>query len=277
MKDIYRITEKLNLDDRILKLLRNETSYPLHINDFHALETYWYPHPPCLVPLFLGHGAFYHGVIKHFFCERQPTFAEYILEDGYISEIARDAEQFTTLMLLKIIMNKDGLTDEIIHFCHSIDFEGYDEIDRFIVDYGDDPNEFEHLTCFKNEKPFKHIKNLDEYNGDFPSSLCILNTNLHLQNACSLEIAPVEKLNSIEHIPSWLIESKNQKELFSHYLSRNELREAWLTLNSKNWLLKDVASGLDLFKSKTDDDLFHMVADNWIAGWKNSNFSNSNY
>lgn len=277
MMDIIKIAEGLNIDSRILKLVNREILLPKYIDDFNSVQDHWYPHPPCLVPLFLGHGASYTGVIKHFFLERESPFVEYVLEDGFISEIARNADQFITLIILKMIIIKDGLTDEIIDFCKSLDFEPYDQIDQFTLDYGDDPQEFKNLVFFKTEEPFKYIRQLNGYNGDFPSSLSILNENSYLKNAAYLEIAATEKLGEIEDLPPWLVEGNNKKNLFDFYLAGNQLKEAWLTLNSKHWLLKDVANCLAQLKKKADDDLFASVADYWIAGWKKSDFLDNQY
>ena len=277
MADIYRIAEKLNIDKRIIKLVRKEIFLPNYIDDLKPTTDYWYPHPPCLVPLFLGHGASYKGVVKHFFCDRESPFVEYFLEDGYISEIARNADQFITLLVLRMIIIKDSLTSDIIDFCKKIDYAQYDDIDQFTLDYGDEPQEFKNLVFFNTERPFKYIKELNDYNGDFPSSLSILNKNFYLKSAAYAEIAATEKLAEIEDLPPWLIESKNKKDLFDLYFTKNQLKEAWLTLNSKNWLLKDVADCLEKLRSKTNDDLFTLIADNWIDGWKNSTFLNGKY
>ncbi|MCZ4223988.1 hypothetical protein [Pedobacter rhodius] len=67
MADIYKIAEKLNVDDRIIKLQRKEILLPNYIDDLNPVTDYWYPHPPCLIPLFLGHGASYKGIINIFF------------------------------------------------------------------------------------------------------------------------------------------------------------------------------------------------------------------
>jgi len=277
MTDINRIAEKLNINKRILKLVNREILLPNYIDDFNPLTDYWYPHPPCLVPLFLGYGASYKGMVKHFFCERESTFVDYFLEDGYISETARNADQFITRIVLRMIIIKDGLTNEIIDFCKSIDFDQYDEINQFTLDYGDDPQEFKNLVFFKTDKPFQDLKDLNDYNGDFPSSLFILNKDSYLKSAAYVEIAATKGLAEIEDLPPWLIERNNKKDVFDLYVSRNQLKEAWLTLNSSNWLLKDVAERLEQLKSKTNDDLLALVADNWITGWKKSNFLDNQY
>ena len=63
----------------------------------------------------------------------------------------------------------------------------------------------------------------------------------------------------------------NNKELFHQSIKENNLKKAWFTLNNKGWLLKDVASSLDVLKGIIKDELFHLMADNWINGWQNSN------
>lgn len=277
MSDIYRIAERLNVDYRIIRLIKKEILLPQYLNDFNPSVDYWYPHPPCLVPLFLGQGASYTGLTKHFFFERKSTFVEYSIENGYLSEIGRSADQFITLLVLKMIIIKDGLNAEIVDFCKALDFEQYVEIEQFALEYGDDPQEYKHLVFFKTQTPFKYIKVINEYDGDFPSSLYILNSNTSLQDASSFEISPVEKFNEIEDLSPWLIEESNKKDLFEYYLSNNKLKEAWLTLNSKNWLLKDVYYCLEELKRKANDDLFSLVADYWTTGWTKSNFLDSRY
>jgi hypothetical protein len=250
---------------------------PHYIDDYNSTSDYWYPHPPCLIPLFVGHGASYKGVVKHFFCERESTFVEYFSENGYLSEIARNADQFLTLIVLKMILTKDGLTDEIIKFCDAIDFREYNAVDKFTLEYGDDPKDFDHLVFFKNRMPFKFIKDLDEYDGDFPSSIYILNNDTYLRSSSYVEIAPVEKLLEVEHLSPWLKQSEDKKDLFDFYIRNGNLKEAWLTLNSKNLLLKDVAEGLKKLSLKANDESFSIVANHWIAGWKKSTFSDGQY
>ena len=277
MGNIKAIIEKLNIGNSIKKLVNREVKIPDYFDDFNSLDSYWYPHPPCLIPIFLGYGASYKGVINHFFCTREVTYTEYFLEHGYISEIARTAEQFITLMVLRMIIVKDGLTDEIIDFCKKLNYNNYEDIDQFTVDYGDDPNDFSHLVFFDRKMPFKYLKDLTQYDGDFPSSLTILNNDDFIQNSCLFELAPIEKLSEIGNLPAWLNSNGNKKALFDQYLSNNDLKGAWFSLNSKGWLLKDVADALEKLKSKANNDLFNLVADNWIDGWKKSTFLNSNY
>ena len=176
-----------------------------------------------------------------------------------------------------MIIIKDGVTEDIISFCEEIDFPDSKIIDEFSDEFGDDQKHFDKLIYFKGKLPFKNIKNPEDYNGDFPSSLTILNSTL--DNAALFEIAPTELLSGIENLPLWLKTNNgtNMVNIFQDYLSKNLLKEAWLLLNKKGWLLKDAASCLEDLKVKANDELFNLVADNWIDGWKKSTFLEGNY
>ena len=92
MNKITEIVDQLNLDINLKNLILDEISIPI-LDDYNSVNKYWYPHPPCLIPVFLGYGASYKGILHHFFSDRKDTFVEYYLEHGYISEIARNYNQ----------------------------------------------------------------------------------------------------------------------------------------------------------------------------------------
>jgi len=116
MSELLLITNKIDIIDIPLKKLINREIAIPYLDDYQNLSDYWYPYPPCFIPLFLGHGASYKGVTHHFFSGRKDTFSEYFLEQGFISEIARNSKQWITLMVLNMIVLKDGLNDSIIEF-----------------------------------------------------------------------------------------------------------------------------------------------------------------
>jgi hypothetical protein len=277
MENFDLLAKRLAIDSRIQKLMNKGVKIPAYLDDFNSLDRHWYPHPPCLIPLFLGYGASYKGIVNHFFCDRKPTFAEYLLEHGYIAEIARNSDQFITLMVLKMIITKDELTDEIISFCKQLDYHHYTAVEEFVFDYGDDPKEFDKLVFFDNNRPFKYLKSLSAYNGDFPSSIHILNSHEMVRNASIFEIAVDEQLSEVPNLPPWLIKDNDKKALFDTFVNDNKLKEAWFTLNANGWLLRDVVEALQKLKDKANNDLFTLVADNWIFDWKRSNYSSGSY
>ena len=234
MNNTEKIIDHLDLDINLKKLILNKISIPI-VDDYNSVKSYWYPHPPCLIPLFLGYGASYKGVLHHFFSNRKDTFVEYYLEHGYISEIARNHNQLFTLLLLKMILIKDELTDEIVNFSNKINYTYLNEVDSFALEYGDDPKDFDKLIFFDKEMPFKNLREGSKYDGDYPSSLSALN-NIQLQNSASFEISDMGLLKSVSNIPNWLNPMSSKKALFDQYIEENNLKEAWLTLNSKGWL-----------------------------------------
>ena len=266
MENLRLIIDKIGIiDNDLKKLINREIAIP-YLDSYNNLSHYWYPHPPCFIPLFLGYGASYKGVIHHLFCDRIDTFTEYSLENGYISEIARNSKQWFTVMILEMIMLKEGLTDDIINFCKQLNYTEYELVDQFFLDYGDDSSEFTSLVHLKENTPSKYLKNISAYNGDFPSTLSVLNYS-HIQNASTFEIALPEKLGEIRHLPLWLDSAVDKQKLFNDYLNKDMLKEAWFALNSKGWKLKDAANSLEKIANKTDDELFSLVTKNWIEGW----------
>ncbi len=52
--------------------------------------------------------------------------------------------------------------------------------------------------------------------------------------------------------------------VFLYDLNSNQLNKACLTLNSSNLYLNYIIYGLEQLKLKTDDSLFHLIANHWI-------------
>lgn len=274
MKHTFEILEKLGVDENLIKLAKKETAIPYIADDFNSPLDYWYQHPPALVPIFLGFGAAYYGYLKHWFVEREETYMRFVAEWGFMLEYARNSRQFFAQMILGMDMIKEGLDDKILKFAEAVDFKNPQKIDEFAEQYGDDKMNFDKLEFFSGDVPLTYLKSLDEYKGDFPSSEILFNASV-IDKACSYEIAKDEYLD--ENSPEWLDKNTDKKTLFARYISENELGKAWLTLNSTGWRLADVADGLNELKTKTDDALFQMIADNWIDGWQNSNSREASY
>jgi hypothetical protein len=265
-----KISKELNLDKALQKLVFKEIAIPYH-DDYNSVDSYWYPHPPCIVPLFIGYGASYKGIINHFFINRKNTFIEYNLEYGSIVEKAMNFKQFSIYLLLPMIMSNEGINDEIIEFANQIEFKEYKELDEFSIRHGDNTDFFNDLVYFKDNLPLDIVKDVSKYKGDFPTSGNNIN-KLQIVNSCSFEISPAayEIIKNSKELPKWLDKETEKIKLFENYISSDQLKEAWLTLNSRGWLLTDVVKCLEILKSKTNDKLFSLVADNWIGGWKSS-------
>ncbi|MBU2946287.1 hypothetical protein [Zobellia uliginosa] len=272
---LNKILDNLDLDENLIRLINQEIKIP-YLDDYNHIEGYWYPHPPCLIPFFTGFGASYKGVIRHFFFEREMSYVEFELENGYMSEVSRTIDQFFTRMVIDMDMIEEGLSPKILSFCKEINIKNAKEIDAFCEEYGNNPRDYINLPVFAQKTPLRYALTIDTYDGQYPSSPKLLNKN-YIKDACSYEIATKEVIETIFEAPSWL-NFKNEKfTLFNKYISEDKLKEAWLTLNSNNWILNDVAEGLEILKSKTKDKLFHLVADNWIEGMEKANKGKESY
>jgi hypothetical protein len=108
MREINKIINTLSIIDADLKKLIYQKVKIPNLDDYNSLSDYWYPRPPCFIPLFLGSGASHKGVVNHFFCDRKPTFAKYSLEKGLITEIARNSKPWITLIVPELITLKEA-------------------------------------------------------------------------------------------------------------------------------------------------------------------------
>ncbi|MBB5623885.1 hypothetical protein HDE69_004973 [Pedobacter cryoconitis] len=275
MKHLQEIYTALNLKNSLIELSNGNISIP-YLDTYNKPDKYWYPHPPVLIPLFLGHGAFYYGVLKHFFIERDKTFVEYSLEWGYMLEFARNTDQIYSQMVLDMDMVSEGLDDKILAFCKEIGFDDSSDVDSFADDYGNIIDDYDKLINLVNDTPLTYVKNLSDYTGDYPSSEKLFNLD-RIQDSCSFEIVDQSFTQNISNLPEWLKKGVSQKVLFDKYVANKDLKSAWLTLNSTGWKLTEAAKGLEVLKSLTDDNLFHLVADNWIDGFENSEFTAGSY
>lgn len=70
-----------------------------------------------------------------------------------MSEIARNENQLFTLLILKMIVIKDDLSNEIIDFSKEINYDKIQEIDDFSIKYGDNQNILMNLSIIKKILP----------------------------------------------------------------------------------------------------------------------------
>ena len=206
-------------------------------------------------------------MLYHFFCDRKQIFVDESLEWSYFSERASNEKQFVTLMILDMLEIEEELTEEIEQFCKDIHYSE-DDLQKIVTywdEYGYGKEHTSPLVYFTDREtiiPFGDIER-SGYEGDFPASMNHIDTAL-CYNACNFEIEDINRITDLKNIPNWLREDTDKKALFYNYLSQNKLKEAWFSLNSKGWKLKDVAEALMQLRNKTNDKLFHQIADYWV-------------
>lgn len=81
----------------------------------YANPVEWYGFPPALVPILSdGTWPLYVGLWKHWFVPRQPSFVELNVNlDHKVEEVARDDRQLAALMLLRLIVLRDGIDEDV--------------------------------------------------------------------------------------------------------------------------------------------------------------------
>ncbi len=225
-----------------------------------------------MVQLYLLIFPSYIGVVYHPFSNRQKVFVKYDLSAGFMWEIARTSDQLLTSFIIDSIQNNDDVLDRLIlSFSKDISIdlnnnfkETYDKL------YDGNPFEtYHYFQVFRELTPAAYQKDINSYDGDFPSFINQLNISA-IENASDLEINNRIDKNSVNQPPYWL-KSENKKQLFDTYFNNNEFSKAWLTLNSSGWKCEEVKISLEKLKQKNNDDLFGLVADNWINNLYNKN------
>ena len=274
----------MNIDDRFILFLESleefgETSY-----FSGSLTPYGRVLPPSIIPLndVSCIALNKHVLVKHWFVERDLNFTTVSGEDfKSYSETARYYETFIAKFFLDWLTIEDEISDKMQKFSDALAFEKLKEVYDFFDIYGDNPTKMKKLSSFSNITPIEYIDTLDNYTGSFASSTNgILNVDA-LSKSTSFEIDDSVKtmLNKLETIPEWLQENANQKYLFDKYLEKSELNKAWLTLNSHGWKLKDVADALEVLEvlaSKTVENGFDLLIENWLKNWKESTLYHDN-
>ena len=273
MNKLVDIYKSLEVDERIIKIYQSEITPPDFEFRWKPAVDFFYPFPPFFVPLFVDNGEpGYYGIVNHFFVDRRQTFAFFSLEAGFVWEEARLVEQYFADLMISMISSEEEITEDILKFTEQIDYNPTDELWNFLTSdnyNGSSLESYHNLNIFSKKIPFTYAVNEKEYDGDFPTSRVGINTN-SIKNACEYEINKNIDVRKYFGECPWLDENSNKKTLFDQYFKQNDLGRAWLTLNSSGWLLDDVVEGLEKLKTKSADDLFYLVADNWIAGYKNS-------
>lgn len=275
MKNTLGILRKLNAEKVIIDLYLKHIKFPSYIDGYKPYSEIWFPHPPVLIPLFVNYETpGLYGYFLHHFIDKEIPIVNYSLETNYMVEEARNAEQFFTGIILSDLELGDGLEDEMFSFVKEINYPDVDLLEN--LDYESYSKDYSIVPTYKGKLPFLYCEKIEDYNGDFLSTSVFFGRGEKLLNlkalnkSCSYELVDNSILDGVNDIPLWLNSNTDKKDLFEFYVDRTELDKAWLTLNSSSWYLKDIAEGLQKLKLKTENELFHLIADNWIDGWENS-------
>jgi hypothetical protein len=281
---LKKVLTEMHFDKRYILFLENLDLIPDWFFDYTNFTESKMFLPPAFIPTMDSYeaGLDQKGIIKHWFTNREIIYTTvYIEMCTYYLEEARTFETFMTRVFLDWIMIEEEITQDMEKLAEIVNYNRLEEIYEFTEKYGDNPDKITQLKYFNrlsvslpNITPFEYVQSLPHYTGDFPTSSKGFVNIKGIETATTFEIQDAAKpiVERLDNLPEWLKKDANQKYLFDKYIEKNELDKAWLTLNSTGWKLTDVANGLELLTTKTDEKGFDAMVEYWMHNWKNSYF-----
>lgn len=264
MIEYKKVLESLGESDLLIKCAVGELPCPLE--GFEA-PPYWYGFPPALIPIWsYSSRPAYLGYWKHWFIDRNSSYVQMYVASGRITfEIARTAEQFFCFLAMSCIVEKDGIDADVIDFVKNVGLTNLEQLNQVSLESGDNPVGFLKLNQFLDKIPLNCLNNFSNYDGEFPiptQSADSFNKNSEFEiNSDILRDWP----NEIE-CPPW-IKNKNVSKLsvFRHYLEKNDLGHAWLTLNSRGWIISDARIAIVELAELAKDKKFDILTSAWLS------------
>jgi hypothetical protein len=228
-----------------------------------------YGFPPALLPFWsVGSGPGYVGLWKHWFSEREPSFVEMWIEDGFrVSEIARSCEQFYIWVCLRCTVDADGVSEKVRRLADELRGVDLEAIDR--VSLADEVNSAlrTEFAAFRRCVPLRHLPAATLYDGEFPweerasPSLTSWSTDRVSPFECSKDLW--SKLLASVGSPSWFAE--RPVDGFSAALVRGDSAAAWMAINQPGWDFADAADALRTLSRKVDDRAFDSLVEAWCS------------
>ncbi|WP_438422967.1 hypothetical protein [Aquimarina macrocephali] len=269
MINLNKFIENLNVSESFKKLLLGNVYIPYIADGYEKVNekepVFFFP--PMLIPLFVDYSLTkYKGLITHPLSNnRTSTFISYNIEDDNILEIARNENQFLTLMVLEMNMIIEGLDDKINSFCDEINYSFANEIDFYADKYGNDSIFFNKLIFLEDDLPLSYCKSIDQYKGDYPSSKDLINQKV-VYSASSYEIHN-NQLSFLKEQPSWFKTNVSLEKLFVNFLEAGEFESAWFTLNCRGWDIEKLAMSLEKLTIKVNNPTLNLISDNWLKNY----------
>lgn len=266
MISYMKVLEGLSLPPVINECIAGAISPPLAT--FKA-PAEWYGFPPALIPIWSdGSRPTYIGLWKHWFVDREPSFVKmYVSSNRLTIEVARTVEQLFALIAMMSISERDGVEPDLVIFAGKVGLKNLEQINSVSLVSGDDARGFSMIDQFKNETPMESVKLMGDYNGDFPGA-GFDRANPWWEKSCSFEISmdllstwPIDLTK-----PAWIESGTSSKfDLFRSYLDDNNVRNAWLTLNSSGWSIRDAKMAISELELKAKNKQFTLLADAWLS------------
>ncbi len=227
-----------------------------------------YGFPPAMIPFFSDHsGPSYYGLWKHWCCSRTPSFVTMFIEPRHqVVEIARTPDQFACHLILQSLVDVGRSTNRIRNFASDLGVLNYQELLDYFDNYGDDPEYLHKLPQFNQNRPLVCYEEGIGYEGDFPTGNFDCEEVSWAQSSSSLELesSALDSWPPHVHKPSWLAET-SQRDPFESFLETDDVRSAWLCLNSSEWGTDDATESLMLLGAKLKIPQFDLLVHAWLS------------
>jgi len=229
----------------------------------------WYGFPPALMPIWSdGSGPIYLGIWKHWFVDRKYSFVKMYVSSGrLVVEVARTAEQLCTLVSMMSICERDGIEDDLLAFAKEVNIRNLDQINNVSLVSGDNAKGLIFIDQFSCTTPLESVPDIEMYSGNFPTGKFDSKNPWWLK--CSSFEVPQEIIASWPvdvWMPEWFVNpTLNKIDIFNEYLKTGSLANAWLTLNSTGWTIRDARSAICALNAKANDSQFNLLVEAWLS------------
>lgn len=204
----------------------------------------------------------YKGIWTRWFCD--GALRRYVTagpEDSFaLREIALTDEQFGAWQIVKAIVAQDGVDEAITAFGAACGHDDLAVFDKHTIQFGDDGRHMPELPQFKNNVPAGLGEPLTRR-----SAITLPNPDTPLGGMAFFELTECVRahLSGSEDAPLWMQPDTQMAALFDRYLSRGQLREAWLTLNSTGWKVSRARRAALVLAEAAQNEIFTLQMKAW--------------
>jgi hypothetical protein len=255
------LLQKLCVADWVRDFRRGRYLRNACIGDHMPAE--WYTCPPALIPL-TSNGSIpdYKGIWTRWFCD--DTLRRYVTTGPEISfllrEIALTDQQFGAWQIVKAIVAQEFVDEAITSFGAASGQRDLALFDEHTMQFGDDDRHIAELPPFRNGVPAGLGEPLFQR-----CAITLPQPDLTLAQIAFFELTDGMRadLPRAKDVPPWMQPGAQVAVLFDGYLSRGQLREAWLTLNSTGWKVSRARRAALALAEAAHNDIFALQMKTW--------------
>lgn len=223
--------------------------------------------PPALVPLWSTGAGTIVGLWKHWCVPgRGLSFCEFYGVTAFgrrdlVVEIARTFEQLMYVVLLRAIVQADGVTSEVEALARAAGVSDLADVDERSLKTGDDPVGLSDHPAFS-WRP-----------GELPGSGAARDVP-DLGSTCMFELhggfremtpdySRRRAVSELPQAPPWPLPPPSPQESCAPAIQKGDLRAAWLCLNAPGWTVSRARQSLHALAVRSDAPELLLLAEAW--------------